>query len=301
MKNVLVTGANGFVGSWLVNKLVENKIRVYAVIRNDSSDISNIKKSSLIQFIYCEMKNYLELEKELSGIEIDTVYHFAWEGVGGEKRSDYNIQLQNVKGACDCMTISSKLGCEKFLCAGTISEKIVESINSIETIAENNIYAISKCTTHNILKVLSRKFSMQLIWLRLANAYGPNNKSGNIVNYILDKFKDGEAPELSKGEQPYDLVYVEDLADAMYLLGNKNVKKNEYYLGSGDIQTLRELVIRIRDAYPKKVEVKFGIKPEDGLVFKKEWFEINDLTQDTGYSPCYPLEKGIQKTVKELY
>ena len=297
MKNVLVTGANGFIGSWLTNFLSEKKINVYAVVRNEESNISKIIQSPFVHILYSDLENLLGLEKSLSQLKIDTVYHFAWEGVGGAKRSDYKVQLENIKGACDCMVLASQIGCEKFLCAGTISEKIAENILSMETAAENNIYAISKSATNRILKVLSRKYNINLIWMRLANAYGPNNECGNIVNYILDNFKEGKIPELSKGDQPYDLLYIEDLIEAIYLLGEKEVSKDLYYIGSGTPQTLKEIIIRIRDAYPKDVEVQFGVKPEDGLKYKKEWFEIKDLAEDTGYASKFSIEDGILKTV----
>lgn len=297
MNNVLITGANGFIGSWLTNFLSEKKINVYAVIRNEKSDKSKIIDSSFVHFLYSDLDNILELEKSLFNVKIDTIYHFAWEGVGGAKRAEYNIQLKNVQGACDCMVLASKIGCEKFLCAGTISEKIAENILTMDTAAENNIYAISKSTANRILKVLSRKFGIELIWMRLANSYGPNNQCGNIVNYILDKFKEGEKPELSDCNQPYDVIYIEDLVEAIFLLGYKNVSKDLYYIGSGTPQTLKEIISRIRDAYPKDVEVLFGAKPDDGLKFKDEWFGIDDLVRDTGYASKYSIEEGIIKTV----
>lgn len=298
MNNVLVTGSNGFIGSWLVNKLVDRGMTVYAVLKDIESDTSTIVKSDLVNYIYCNLENIGELYKNFDGIKIDTTYHLAWDGVGGAKRSDYHLQLKNVQAACDCMNSVAKLGCKKFLCAGTISEKIAENILNIDTAAENNIYAISKITTHSMLKVLSRKLNIQLVWMQLANAYGPFNTSGNIVNYILDEFKKGNTPGFTKADQPYDLIYIEDMVEAMYLLGECNVSKDTYYIGSEETKPLKEFILRIRDIYPEQVEVKFGVKPDDGLIYDEEWFDICDLVNDTKYKQKFSLEKGILKTIE---
>lgn len=297
MNNVLVTGANGFIGSWLVKKLIKENINVYAVIKSEQSDISSIEKSDQIKIIYCDLDSISELHKKLKGIEIDTVYHLAWDGVGGNKRSDYHIQLNNVKTACDCMNSAAKLGCKRFLCAGTITEKIAEKILSLDTAAENNIYAISKCTTHNMLKVLSRKLGIQLVWMQLGNAYGPYNTCGNIVNYILEEFEKGNTPEFTSGEQPYDLIYVEDLVKAMYLLGKQDVKAEKYYIGSGEPNLLKHFLLEIRDIYPGDVQIDLGKRPDDGLVYEWPWFDVKSLVEDTGFNTEFTLKEGIQKTL----
>lgn len=299
MKNVLVTGAGGFIGSWLVNRLADEKIHVFALVRNKKSNISKIKESEYVKIIYCDMDDISNLPNLIENVKVDIFYHFAWEGVGGAKRADYELQLKNVKNTCSLMETAFKMGCKKFLCAGTVSEKIAENILSMNTAAENNIYAICKSTAHGILKVLSRKFDIQLVWMRISNVYGPKNECGNIVNYILDSFKAGITPAMTKGEQPYDLIYIEDLVEALFLMGTRNLSKETYFIGSEETSTLRSLVEKIRDSYPSPVQVNFGAKPDDGLIYQKEWFDVSPLVEDTGYHQKFSIEEGIMKTVKE--
>lgn len=296
MKKVVVTGASGFIGGWLVKKLCEKGLEVYAIVREKNSNISRISNYANCNIVYCDMKEITSLTKKID-CNIDVFIHLAWEGSGGAKRSNYELQLLNTKYSCDSAIVAKKLGCKKFLCSGTISEKFVEDIFSANVKSENMIYAIQKHTTRCLLDVLCKNLDLDYVWMRFSNIYGPYNTSGNIVSYMLNELKRGGRPSFSKGEQPYDLMYVEDLTEAIYLLATKKTSKKCYFLGSGNPRFLKDYLIEIKNAYGDGVEIGLGERPDDGLKFSIKWFDTQDLKKDVGFVSQFDFYEAISRTI----
>lgn len=300
MKKAIVTGANGFVGSWLIKELIKHNVEVLVVVRSNKSNLDSIKDVQNKRVVYCPLEEIITLDKKVLDRDFDAFFHLAWAGVGGKSRSDYCLQLMNVKYACDAALVAKKMGCNKFLCAGTITEKIAENVLCSEVKAENTIYGICKNTNHKILDVLCKSITLDYVWMQLSNIYGPFNNSGNIIDYTLNELKNGNIPEFSSGNQPYDLMYVEDAVKAIYLLGECNTKVNYYFVGSGRPRLLREYLLEIKDIIGENAEIALGKRTEDGLVYRKDWFDTKQLIDDVGFSPNFTFENGIKETIKWL-
>lgn len=297
MKKVIVTGANGFVGSWFLKELSKNNIEIIAVVKNHSSNIDNISLIEGVTIVYCELSNISNLHEIIKERDFDTFYHLAWEGSTGVERKNYKKQLLNVNFSCDAAKVAKELGCERFLVSGTITEKIAENILNLDVKAENTIYGIAKHTTHNLLDVICNNLGIKYVWMRFSNVYGPNNFSGNIISYLLQELLKNNTPTFSKAEQPYDLVYVEDLVYAMYLLGDSDLNNSCYFLGSGSPQLLKNYLIKTKNIFDKNAIIGLGERKDDGLVYNKEWFDISSLVNDTGFKSKFTFEEGMTKTI----
>lgn len=298
LKSAIVTGANGFVGTWLVHELVANDIFVYAIIKDETENIDNIANLKNLEVIYCDLNEISLLFNKLCGKSIDLFYHLAWVGSAGLLRAAYEIQLNNVKYSCDAAKVAHKLNCKRFLAAGTITERIVESVLDKKAVSQNMIYGICKKNASLILKVLCETLNMEFVWMQFSNIYGPLNKSGNLISYTLEELINGKIPTFSKGEQPYDFIYIKDIIYAMYLLGIKDLNHNFYFLGSGNCKKLKEYLLQIPQIMGEKYRIGLGKRPEDGVEYKKEWFDISKLVEDTGYISKYSFERGICETLE---
>jgi nucleoside-diphosphate-sugar epimerase len=271
---------------------------VTAIVRNEESDIEDINSLPNVKIVYCTLAEIDKLPDKIGNEKHDVFFHLAWEGAGGKGRADYSLQLNNVKYTCDCAKIAKLLGCNKFLSSGTITEKIAEDILNIKAKAENTMYGICKHTTHCMLDVLCENIGIHYVWMRFSNVYGPRSINGNIVGYTISEFIRGNTPTFSKAEQPYDLIYIEDLVKAIYLIGKAQNTKNCYYIGSGSTRQLREYLLSIKEIYGKGCEISLGKRPEDNLQYNEEWFDIADLTKDVGFRCEYSFEDGIRKTIR---
>jgi UDP-glucose 4-epimerase len=295
MKKAIVTGANGYIGSSLINELVQNNVEVFAVVRNRNSKINNLPEN--IKIIYCELDSISTLIDLIPDRDIDVFYHLAWEGTSGIDRANYKLQLLNAKYACDSAVVAKKLNCKKLIATGTITEKIAENILNLDIKAENTIYGIAKHTTHCLLDFLCKKLELPFVWARLSNIYGGINFTGNIISYTLQELQRGNKPAFSKAEQPYDLMNVRDASRALYLLGKEDTIKSCYFIGSGSPRILKEYLLAIKEVYGQNAEISLGEKPEDGLRYYQEWFDTTDLVRDTGFATENTFEHNILETI----
>ena len=128
MKKVIVTGANGFIGSSLIKKMVSNNIEVVAVDLTFAGD--RLPASDLI--IKVESSVDANLADKIPAGEYDAFYHLAWRGVNGSDKADPSVQLANIQMAVDCANICKKLNIKKLLCAGTVAENATFSLPNLE-------------------------------------------------------------------------------------------------------------------------------------------------------------------------
>lgn len=299
MKHVIVTGANGFVGCWLLKCLSENDVKAYAVIKDEHEDISLIKNLPGVEIVYCDLSHMDELPKKISKRGFDAFYHLAWVGSAGLARADYNVQLNNSRYSCDAAKAAKELGCSRFLSAGTVTENIIDDIinNSKFVVSQNMIYGICKKFTRMLLSVYCKAINLEFVWMQFSNIYGPYNRSGNLISYALSELNKGGIPEFSEGKQPYDFIYVEDVVSAIYLLGDKKLNYDFYFLGSGKPGKLRDYLEKIPVLMGGDCRISIGVRPDDGIVYNEEWFDISRLVSDTGFVPRYSFEEGLSKTV----
>jgi nucleoside-diphosphate-sugar epimerase len=186
----------------------------------------------------------------------------------------------------------------KFICIGTITEKIAENILNIDAKAENIIYGIAKHTTHCLLDVLCKKIQLPYVWARLSNIYGGDNTTGNIISYMLSELRQGKRPMFSKAEEPYDLMYVVDAVRALYLIGVKSTNENCYFVGSGEPRLLKEYLILIKNIFGKGAMIGLGERPEDGLRYHYDWFDTSALERDTGFKVQNNFEVNIKYVIE---
>lgn len=298
MKTAVVTGANGFVGTWLVKELVENDVQVYAVIKDEQENISMFDGLHNVKIVYCELDSIRSLPEKIGVKGIDAFYHLAWVGAGGALRADYTVQLNNAKYSCDAAYAAKQMECKKFLCAGTITENIVDSTLGMDNVSQNMMYGISKKTTHLMLNTYCKMIDMPLVWMQFSNIYGPGNFSGNLISYTMTELINGRRPAFSAGTQPYDFIYIKDLVQMAYLLGFMAVPERTYFLGSGSSRLLCEYLSQIPQILGDGCEVGIGERPEDGIKYEKEWFDTENLKRDTGFTAKYTFEDGIKETYK---
>lgn len=297
MKKAIITGANGFVGSWLVKTLSENMVHVTAIIRNESEDVSEISTCDNINIVYCDLSELNSLVSLISERDYDVFYHLAWVSAGGVGRADYNVQLNNVKYACDAVKVASILGCKKILFAGTVSEHLVDNVANLNAKAQNNVYAVCKHTTRCLVNIECEKYGINCVWMQFSNLFGPGSLNGNIVGYTIRELLAGHDATFGPATQLYDLLYIKDLVVAAFLLGKCDTKLKIYYIGSGMPMVLKDYLLEIGKLMGMQERIKIGVREDDGTRYSKDWFDINPLVKDTGYSPSSKFREGILETI----
>lgn len=296
MKNVIITGANGFLGSTLVKKLIDNHVRVFAIDLSFSN--SNVPESELVSKIETPILSSEDLSSKIPAGKYDAFYHFAWAGVNGTIKSDPIVQNKNIEMALICMKVCKQVGCKKFLCAGTIAEQSVNSLPYLENTSGGMMYGVAKHCTHLMLENYSKNIGQPFVWMQLSNIYGVGNKTGNLVSYTLGELFAGNNPCFGPANQPYDFVYIDDTIEAIYRLGKEKTNHNVYYVGSGQPRLLKDYLMAIGNEMKCPERIGIGKRPDDGIKYTLDMFSIKDTMSDIGNYITKPFEEGIKDTIE---
>lgn len=300
MNKVIITGADGFVGSHTTREFLENGCHVLAVSR--SAELKNLKKHDHLTHIVCNVFDTKELLTKLPKGEYDAFIHFAWMGASGEERINYNLQMKNALGTVECMKIAKEIGCKRFLCAGTIMEYEIEA--AIHTQGSHPgmgyIYGMGKHIAHCICKSVAASIGIDLLWPMITNAYGVGELSPRFINTTLRKMIMNEPLQFTAATQNYDFIYVTDVAKAFYLIAQKGIPFHEYMIGSGNARPLKEFILEMQQALAPELTPLFGDVPFTGTNIPLSTFSIDNIKRDTGFVPQISFTEGTRRTMEWL-
>ncbi len=298
MKNVIVTGANGFIGSSLIEKFVENNIHVLAMDVGFENLVT--LQSELVTKLPINLIDVDTLYKKIPDGEYDAFYHLAWRGVNGLEKADPVIQLNNALMAVKCASVAKKIGCKKFLCAGTIAEQAVNSLKNLKKTSGGMMYGAAKQCTHLMIETYCKSIDLNFVWMQFSNIYGPHNNTGNLVSYTVSELLNGREALFGPAKQPYDFIYVDDLLEAVYRLGKSECRETFYYIGSGSPRLLREYLNIVGETCGAPELIRIGARPDDGVKYDFSMFDSTTLVKDVGEYISKSFEEGIRITVDAL-
>ncbi len=296
MKKVIVSGANGFVGSAVVKELTEHGIEVLALVHGTHSE--NLQRNSLVTCCPFDIANAAELAEKITDRDWDTFFHFAWAGSAGSARADVGLQLENAKWTADCLRAAKALGCSRFVGAGSIME--IETWRAVSK-PENKpglgyIYGSGKLAAHTMCKPVAADLGIELVWAMITNAYGAGEKSPRMVNTTIRKCICGEAPQFTAGTQNYDFVYIDDVARAFRLIGENGRPFGEYLIGSGQAKPLKEFLLEMKAAIAPELDFMFGDIPFTGVNQPLADFDCAKTEADTGFKAEVSFGEGCRRT-----
>lgn len=299
MKNVIVTGANGFVGSAVIKELIKHNIEVCAIVKNNDDRLTSL---SHVEIFPCELSDISNLKNILPKRDYDTFYHFAWDGNAGDKRFDVELQLANVKWTIDALSVAKELGCRRFIPAGSIIEQ--ETMAAVYTDGNRPglgyIYGGGKVATHIMSASVANQIGIDLVWAYITNAYGPVELSPRLINTTIRRIINDESPKFTSGFQNYDFVYIDDVARAFYLIGKNGKPFHSYLIGSSTARPLKEFLLEMQEAIAPDLDFIFGEVPFTGVNLPLEAFDCATTKEDTGFEAEVLFKDGVIKTMQWL-
>lgn len=299
MKTAIVTGAGGFVGLAVVKELSAQGVEVFAVVRKGSKRLDELSALAHVNPVFCDMNDYAHLEEHMNGATADSFYHFAWEGSAGSKRGDESCQLNNVRCACEAVRAAKRLGCSRFIFAGSIMEYEVEALMRTDAApALSTMYSTAKKTADYLCRALSCELELPYVCALISNIYGPGETSPRLINTSIRKLLRGEETAFSSGEQLYDFIYVDDAARAFALLGSRGRANRVYYLGSEEPRPLRDFLTILRDTLAPGRELGLGKLSSSGVSLTYREFDRGALAADTGFAPAVSFREGVRRTAE---
>lgn len=294
---MVITGADGFIGSNVVNKFLQEGKTVIAVDINETP--KRLAKNKNLIYIQAP-KNINELSEIIKGLnlDIDAILHFAWNSPSGEARKNLALQLQNAAETLEYLSMANKLNCKRFICAGSIMEHEFDHT----TFQENpNAYAYAKLIAHNNCKKLASAYEIDLVWALIVNAFGVGENSPRFINSTIRKIINNEQElDFSEALNLYTFAYITDVANAFYLLAEKGQTDKEYTICGQEIKPLKEYINDLINTLNPNIKCNFGAYKGSSINVDDEVFDINTLYEDTGYKAQTSFIDGIRLTEEYL-
>lgn len=300
MKNIVVTGATGFIGINLIRYLLNDKENhVFAIIRPSSSKSSLLPVTSNLSIVECSLDKISSLSNLLKE-KIDIFYHLAWEGVRNFEREDRLLQQSNYENSIRAINVASELGTKVFIGTGSQAEYGVCTGKISESYPTNPVseYGKAKLQVSQNGETLADKLGMKFIWVRLFSIYGTGDYEETLIISVLNKMINNESVLLTKCIQKWDYVYISDLVRALVLL--TTAPSGVYNISSGTSRELKEYIYDMIQVTRTRSEMQFGAIPygSEGIGGFDPVSE--KLQKTTGWYPEVSFNQGICEIVSGL-
>lgn len=278
MKKILVTGATGFIGSYVIRELIKAG---HTVVATSSSEQKAKEKSWFpqVQYIPFDLKQFdpvVDYQKYFTGP--DAVIHLAWEGLPNYKatfHTDENLPrhfafLKNLvaNGQKDITVTGTCF--EYGMQQGSLSE-------NMET-KPANPYAIAKDTLRRQLQELQTQLAFQLKWVRLFYMYGAGQNPNSLLSQLDRALENGDAVfNMSGGEQVRDFLPVEKVSENIVAIALQEKVTGIINCCSGQPVKVKDFVENYLKAKEKKIALNLGYYPYPDFEPMEFWGSINKL------------------------
>lgn len=261
MSKILVTGGVGFIGAYLVKKLLEKKHKI--LIFDNLSTIGGIKYlNKRCKFIKGNLENPKDVKK-ISKWKPEIIFHLAAQSAGESAYSNpKNDYLSNGFGTYNLCVLAKKINIKHFIYTSSVAvygSNSNKKINEKTLIKPDSIYGVSKYVGEMFINQELKKTKTKTTILRVFNTYGPGEdlnflKKGMVSIYSSYIWRN--KPIIVKGSlnRIRDITYIDDVVNILYqTIHNKNLKKNEVInLSSSNCLTVKKLIDQIILASKKK-------------------------------------------------
>lgn len=293
----VVTGANGFIGTNLIKRLLLDNVHVYALIL-DSEKPNDVLENSLVTVIHCNLEQG-KMESIDIPDNIEVLYHFAWIGVKPDDRKKIDMQYRNIQLTWNCMKLARQKKIKRFVMPGSTNEYLYSGtvINEKCIPSPRDAYGSVKVSLRYLAKQYAADNGIDFIYAVISGVYSEQRRDNNVISYTVGKLLKKESPSLTKLEQRWDYVHIDDAVEALFLIGKKGRNGKVYVIGHGDNQPLSEYIKTISRIIDPEIPLGIGMIPYSGIEMPMSCVDISDLQNDTGYKPKVTFEDGILRMI----
>lgn len=321
---ILVTGASGFIGSFIVEEALRRGMETWAAMRGSSS--KQFLKDERINFIELNLSSQQDLERQLQGHEFDYVVHAAGVTKCLDKNDFFRINTEGTKNLVRAL-LALKMPLKRFVYVSSLSvfgaireKQPYEDIREDDTPQPNTAYGRSKLEAEQWLDALSEEFPY--VVLRPTGVYGPRER-----DYFLMAKSIKQHSDFAVGFKRQDItfVYVLDVVQAVFLACEKGQTGRKYFLSDGEVyqSTTFSDLIREELGHPWWIRIKAPVwvlrvvtflgdkwghitgkitalnNDKYHILKQRNWrCDIEPARKELGYEPHYQLEEGVKLSIK---
>lgn len=301
MKQILVTGGAGFVGSYLCETLLEQGHRVICLDTFLTSRKENIAT-------HLKHKHFTFVEQDVTlpfDFEVDEIYNLASPASPLHYQRDPILTTKiNVLGALNVLALAEKRGA-RVLQASTsevygdpaVHPQVESYFGNVNPIGPRACYDEGKRVAETLFFDMHRTRKVNITIARIFNTYGPRmqEEDGRVVsNFILQALSNAPITLYGDGNQTRSFCYVDDLVDGLICL-MESTETGPINLGNPEEHTVKALAEKIIEMTGSSSTCTYEPLPEDDP--KVRCPSIDRARKQLGWAPNIPLEKGLSETI----
>ena len=276
---ILVTGGSGFIGSYVVDKLIEagHKVRVLDIKKPD------YRKD--VEFWEGDITSEEDIKKSLAGVDI--VYHIAaFSNINLVQANPLLTIKHNIMGPAYLLEECRKRPVSRFILA---SSYYVPG-------RRGHLYATAKLASERLCQDYHTLYSLPYTILRYGTAYGPRSRRGDVISVFIARALRGENLLIhGSGEQKRNFTYVEDLAWGNVAALKSVAENRTYVLAAERAVSVRELAEMVRRMFGKKIGVEYHPAREDD--YRGGEVSASKAKKDLGWEPKVDFEAGLSRYI----
>lgn len=308
-KNVFITGGTGFLGSYLVKKLVNYGANVTILVRDyiPQSNIYRGEEYKKVNVVHGTLEDYLLIERTLGEYEIDTVFHLAAQAiVGVANRNPLGTFKSNIEGTWNILEAARKSPLIKRVIVASSDkaygdqEKLPYDENM--PLQGKHPYDVSKSCADLIAQTYYETYKLPVCITRCGNLYGGGDLNFNrIIPQSIQSILNNKAPVIrSDGSFIRDYFYIEDAVDAYINLAEKVVELN---LGGQAFNFSNEIQLTVLEPVNKILKIMgSSMKPiilnQGSNEIIHQYLSAKKARTILGWSPNYTIDEGLSKTIE---
>jgi UDP-glucose 4-epimerase len=302
MKKALVVGGAGFIGSHVVDALIESGLDIVVLDDLSTGSLENVnKKAAFVRGDVCDDR----LDSLIRSEKPNYVYHLAAQiNLRDSIKDPCNDARINIHGSLNLIDSCAKNNVEKFIFSSTggaiYSEVAPLPWNEGSKALPASPYGLSKATVERYLKLYRELYGLEYVSLRYSNVFGPRQNSkgeAGVVSIFIDRIRENkEIVIFGDGNQTRDFVYVSDVAYANLLALNGNFR-GTFNVSTGKATSVNKIAALLLET----MESTVGIRHETAILgeLRHSILDSSKLKKFR-WEPRIKLSKGIKKTVKYI-
>ncbi|MGI8902614.1 MAG: NAD-dependent epimerase/dehydratase family protein [Solirubrobacteraceae bacterium] len=308
-RSILVTGADGLLGSWLAQALLRSGARVVAIRRDEPvlSGLSLLGLEHRVDIVRGDICSEGLVARALNEYDVDDVLHLAAQTlVGTANRAPLSTFETNIRGTWLVLEACRQAGVQRVIVAS--SDKAYGRQDELpyherQPLQPSYPYDVSKAAADLLARSYWHTFSLPVAVTRFANLYGgaDNNRSRLVPEAVCAALA-GRAPVVrSDGSPERDFLYVEDAVRAylaiLAAIGRGEGLGEAFNAGGGAPHRVRDVVALICRLAGSEVEPEIRGEGVPSGEIDRQWVDATKLRQLTGWGPTVTLEEGLRRTI----
>jgi UDP-glucose 4-epimerase len=307
LKNILLTGVAGFIGSKIAESLIQQGHSIAGIDNLKTGHIENVPEG--VNFVIGDCADpEIFNKKPLSDIHFDTIIHFAGQS-SGEISFDDPVQdlSDNCISTLNLLKLARDISCKSFIFASSMSvygEAQTDLVNETHTTRPLSMYAVGKLASENYLKIYEQ-YGISSVSLRLFNTYGPgqnmsNLRQGMVSIYLAQAIENKNILVKGSPDRYRDFIYIDDVTKIVsYFVKNEIIGSEIYNVCTAMKTKVSTLIDVIKHELNKDlIDVEFtGSTPGDqfGIIG-----DNSKLLKKVGNIKFVNINNGMQKFVKSI-